>query len=242
MSKPKPLSLRSRSWSFQEFTTPASSLLFSRLEFHTCWLCLPSADKQQTYGIPTISKLLVATRELSTPENASKRYADTGILIGEFTGHHPTSERVVKALARMNYIHSGYQKAGKISNHDLLYTLSVFITEPIAWVEKYEWRKMNDMEICAIGAFWKSIGDAMEIDYKGRLEHTQWTDGLQFYEDISAWAEVYAEKYMVPAASNKKTADELVPLLLFYVPERYKAAASAIVGVLMGNRLRAAMM
>jgi len=28
----------------------------------------------------------------------------------------------------MNTIHSRYQKAGKISNDDLLYTLSVFIT------------------------------------------------------------------------------------------------------------------
>jgi len=67
-------------------------------------------------------------------------------------------------------------------------------------------------------------------------------DGLQFYKDIRDWAEAYEENYMVPAATNKKTADELVPLLLFYVPERYKAAASAIVSVVMGNRLRAAMM
>lgn len=37
----------------------------------------------KTYGIPTISKLLVATREFSTPEKASKRYADTSILISE---------------------------------------------------------------------------------------------------------------------------------------------------------------
>ena len=37
----------------------------------------------KTYGIPTISKLLVATREFSTPEKTSKRYADTSILISE---------------------------------------------------------------------------------------------------------------------------------------------------------------
>ncbi len=118
----------------------------------------------KTYGVPTISSLLVATKQLSTPEFASKRYVDTGVLIGEFTGHHPKSGRVIKALARMNYIHryahllrliiraladcvgSGYQKSGKISQDDLLYTLSVFITEPISWVSKYEWRKMTDME------------------------------------------------------------------------------------------------
>lgn len=31
----------------------------------------------KTYGIPTISSLLVATKEFSTAQNASKRYADT---------------------------------------------------------------------------------------------------------------------------------------------------------------------
>jgi hypothetical protein len=79
------------------------------------------------------------------------RYADTEILIQEFTNNPPQSDRVLKALARVNYIHSGYQKAGKISNADMLYTLSVFITEPITWVKKYEWREMTDMELCAIG-------------------------------------------------------------------------------------------
>lgn len=68
---------------------------------------------------------------------------------------------------------------------------------------------MNDVEICAIGCFWKSIGDAMGIEYQGRLSKTEWVDGIEFYEDIKAWAEDYEEKYMVPAETNKKTADEL---------------------------------
>lgn len=50
-----------------------------------------------------------------------------------FSSHNPTDERVLKAIARMNYLHSRYQKAGKISNEDLLYTLSVFITEPVEY-------------------------------------------------------------------------------------------------------------
>ena len=85
----------------------------------------------KTYGIPTISQLLAATKEFSTPANTSKRYADTVILIAEyvfclrliawilsdcqtrFTGHHPHSERAMKALWRMNYIHSQYQKLAR---------------------------------------------------------------------------------------------------------------------------------
>lgn len=142
----------------------------------------------------------------------------------------------------MNYIHSRYQKAGKISNEDLLYTLSVFITEPVGWVARHEWRAMNQMEICAVATLWKSIGDAMGIQYEGFLRRSEWEDGIAFYEDITAWAKEYQEKCMVPATSNKTTADELVPLLLFYLPKPLKAAGSHMVGVMMGQRLRAAMM
>ena len=126
--------------------------VLSELEFPKIYLTSVQFALFKTYGIPTISHLLVATKQFSTPENASKRYADTGVLISEFSSHPPRSERVFKALARMNYIHSRYQRAGKISQDDLLYTLSVFITEPISWVGKYEWRALTDMEKCAIAA------------------------------------------------------------------------------------------
>jgi hypothetical protein len=81
----------------------------------------------------------------------------------------------------------------------------------------------------------------MGIQYKGLLAHSEWTDGLDFYHDVRDWAEAYERDYMVPAGSNKKTADELVPLLLFLVPEFLKPVARHMVGVLMGERLRKAM-
>lgn len=70
------------------------------------------------------------------------------------------------------------------------------------------------MEMCAIATFWKSIGDSMGIGYGAQLARSEWVDGLEFYEDIKNWAEAYEIRYMVPAQSNKTTADELVPLLL----------------------------
>ncbi|KAL3420706.1 hypothetical protein PVAG01_07151 [Phlyctema vagabunda] len=214
----------------------------AELEFPKVYLTSLQFALFKTYGIPTISGLLTATKEFSTPENASKRYADTTILIGEFSSHDPKSERVIKAIARMNFIHSQYQRSGKISNADLLYTLSVFITEPITWVEKFEWRSLTAMEKCAIGTFWKAIGDDMGISYHELENHKKgWLNGLEFYHDISAWAQAYEKQYMVPAQSNKQTADELVPLLLFFVPKAAQPAAANVVGVLMGDRLRKAM-
>ena len=60
----------------------------------------------KTYGIPSVSSLLVTTGELSGPETASKRTADTGVLLLEFCLNKPSSERAIEAIARMNYLHS----------------------------------------------------------------------------------------------------------------------------------------
>lgn len=230
----------------------------------------------QTYGIPTISQLLQDTKQFGDPKNASKRYTDTTVLIQEFADHHPHSDRATKAIARMNYIHAQYQKAGKISNDDLLYTLSVFVTEPIDWVARYEWREMTDTEKNAFATFCKdslssglfflslafcsyilllagtaltvklyagkSIGDSMNISYQDLAHHETWIDGLQFYEDIKLWAQEYEVRSMVPAKSNQQIADQLVPLLLFYVPGIFRPFASKIIAAIMGERLRTAMM
>src|SRR5271167_3435757 len=99
------------------------------------------AHSSQTYGIPTISRLLVKTNQLSSPKEATKRYADTTVLITEFTANPPTHTRTIEALARMNYIHGFYRKSGQISNDDMLYTLALFAVEPIKWITRYEWRK-----------------------------------------------------------------------------------------------------
>jgi hypothetical protein len=79
----------------------------------------------------------------------------------------PDSERTMHAIARMNFLHSKYREEGTISNADLLYTLSVFVVEPPRFARLYEWRDLNDMERCAYGVFWKAVGDAMGIEYKG---------------------------------------------------------------------------
>lgn len=47
---------------------------------------------------------------------------------------------------------------------------------------------------------------------------------------------------MVPAASNKQSADELIPLLLFYVPSWALSTARSVIGVFMPPILRTAMM
>ena len=51
--------------------------------------------------------------------------------------------RQERAIARLNEIHGKYN----ILNDDFLYTLSLFVVEPIKWVNKHEWRQLEQIEI-----------------------------------------------------------------------------------------------
>lgn len=115
-------------------------------------ILVPAAQltRCRTYGIPSISKLLCETQQLGHVDYAGRRFADTVVLIVEFLANSPTSERANAAISRMNYLHGRYQKAGKISNDDLLYTLSLFILEVERWVRVYDWRELTPMEKCGL--------------------------------------------------------------------------------------------
>ncbi|MCJ1435824.1 hypothetical protein MMC27_005200 [Xylographa pallens] len=213
------------------------------LEFPMTFLKALEFALFKTYGIPAISGLLVQTKQLTDPALVPKRYVDTTVLIREFCENPPSSERYREAIARMNYIHSVYQQAGKIANDDLLYTLSLFALEPANWINKYEWRTLTSMEECAIGTFWKSIGDSMLLDY-GSMSGSEegWIDGLCWLNDVRTWSQGYEERHMVPNPDNKKVADETVVLLLWIVPSCLQRFGRGAVCALIDDRLRKAIM
>lgn len=149
----------------------------------------------------------------------------------------------MQAVARMNYLHAPYKAAGKISNEDFLYTLAVSAIEPARFITLYEWRDPTEMERCAIGTFWKSLGDAMEIQYEGHLARAgKWADGIEFLEDITVWARQYELDNLRPAQSNVLASRELVRLLNWHVPSFIKPFAQEAITVLMGDRVRDAFM
>ncbi|KAH8707485.1 hypothetical protein GQ44DRAFT_817462 [Phaeosphaeriaceae sp. PMI808] len=197
----------------------------------------------KTYGISAISKLLIETGQLSTPQKAAKRYADTGCIFTEWLDNAPESERANAAYARLNFLHSHYQKAGKISNDDMLYTLAVLALEPKRWIAQYEWRKLNDMELCAFGTFWKSAGDAMSISYESLPSHKSgFTDGLQWLDELADWVEAYELQYMVPDANCNLVANHTTDLLNYTLPKSMHNMGKNVITVLLDERLRKAMM
>ncbi len=167
------------------------------------------------------------------------------MLVGEILGQDWGSERWAEGMARMNWIHSGYVRGGKIKREDMLYTLGLFACEPVRWIEAYEWRSLDPIEECALGVFWRGVGEAMDIGYeglKGQDSGVGWKDGREWMEDVKAWVEAYERKEMRPDEGNKALTEKTVAILLWGVPAWAKGAGSKVVSVLMGDRLREAMM
>ena len=143
----------------------------------------------------------------------------------------------------MNFLHARYQKAGKILNSDMLYTLSVFALEPVRWVNQYEWRNLTDFEKCASGTYWRSMGDAMEIDMSELpSSKSGWQDGLHWLEEIETWSVAYEKQNMVPNEKNAKLANAHLDVIFFNLPIFMRAMAKVLVSVVVGERLRKAMM
>ncbi|KAI2642322.1 hypothetical protein GGS21DRAFT_487178 [Xylaria nigripes] len=171
-----------------------------------------------TCGIPTISQLLLETGEFVNDGTASRRAANTGFLVSEFMMNPPGSVRKLEGIARMNYLHKRFRRAGKFSDEDMLYTLSLFALESVGWVNGYDWRKSTGLELPAIGR-----------------------DGLGWLEALNNWSMLYADNFVVPADSNEKVAWGTSNLLMFDTPTRLRGFTLKLISALLEDRLRVAM-
>ncbi|SPN97221.1 uncharacterized protein DNG_00735 [Cephalotrichum gorgonifer] len=172
------------------------------LEFPTAFDKARAYALLKTGGIPTISKLLMATGQ-SSEKNAPKRAVDTNIILMETQTNDVDSDRHFRAVARMNYLHERYRKAGKILDEDMLHTLGSGMAEIIRFVDDYEWRRLSDVEVCALGVWHRALGDAMKIPYTALPSHEEgWADGLQFARELERWVGEYEARVAVNTPSN----------------------------------------
>ncbi|KAJ1564697.1 hypothetical protein HK405_014197, partial [Cladochytrium tenue] len=115
----------------------------------------------KTYAVPTISSLLARTRQLCSGLCTPRRVADTSVLLSEAIEHPFEHPRSATAVARINWLHAHYRKY--ISNKDMIYTLALFITEPLTWVGRYGWRRITDVERHALGLTFIELARRMGI-------------------------------------------------------------------------------
>ncbi|KAI7853001.1 hypothetical protein BDC45DRAFT_442893 [Circinella umbellata] len=174
----------------------------------------------RTYSVPTISKLLLATGEFT--RNTRKRAEDTELILLEMAdayGHIEQAKRInlnlsqqetdeqrdrqKHALQRLNEIHGKYN----ILNGDYLYTLSLFIVEPMKW---------------AIYRLWYEIGKGMKLK-----------DIPPTIEEMVEFHKKYASENVRYAPANWKIGKPTVEHLLTKFPKFMRPIMSPIVyGVL----------
>lgn len=135
------------------------------------------------------------------------------ILMQNIFNFPPDSERFQQAVSRINYIHSRYTS---IKNPDMLYTLAVFACNPWDYIDKDEWRRLNVLEVAALGTFWMKVGELFKIDMGGikgmAITHPvengredvarytsetgeSWRDGYDFMLDLRAYMRWHERKY-----------------------------------------------
>ncbi|KAL2914261.1 hypothetical protein HK105_206206 [Polyrhizophydium stewartii] len=178
----------------------------------------------KTYGIPSISKLLVATGEI--PSHCTRRLVDTELLIREATERPLSTERAQTALRRLNFLHGHYP----IKNSDYLYVLAVFMVEPVLWSNRYGYRKMHPNEVQVHFLYWTAIGIRMGIkDIPATFD-----DAVKFMED-------YEVQHMRFSESNAKIAESTINAFLQQVPGPLHGFVRQSVYALTPERLRIAM-
>jgi hypothetical protein len=111
----------------------------------------------RTYCVPSISALLAATGEFR--DRPQKRYDDTALLMAELAAHGYDSARGKEALRVINRAHGRFE----ISNEDMRYVLSTFVYDPIAWIDRFGWRRLHEHERLAAFHFFRAVGTRLGI-------------------------------------------------------------------------------
>jgi hypothetical protein len=98
-------------------------------------------------------------------------------------------------VKHLNWIHSHYE----INNDDYLYTLALFIIEPVRWMETFGYRSLTNRETYAWSLAFKSLGQAMGIQHIPKSR-----------DEFVAWYQNYRRQHMLYHPDNKKVTDGLI--------------------------------
>ncbi|KAG2223496.1 hypothetical protein INT45_001244 [Circinella minor] len=178
----------------------------------------------KTFTVPTVSKILFGTREF---EKAPLRRAeDTELILSEIIDVYPRIqnqlmknqvvtpkerikqyERAEISIHRLNELHGKYP----ILNDDYIFTIALFVDEPIRWINTFEWRSLDIREVNAFFKVWYDIGLKMNIK---NLPDT--------YEKLMQFRKEYEEKAVHYSPFNWKVAEPTLNLLYSRLPSFMK--------------------
>ena len=177
----------------------------------------------RTYAAPRISRLLKATGQFQ--QHGQKRYDDTSLLLSTLIERGYDSAFGETAIERMNHWHGRY----RIANEDFLYVLSVFIYEPVRWINRFGWRALTPHEGEAIYHFWAEIGRRMGIQAIPAS-----------YADFETFNLAYERTHFVYAESNYVVGEATVQIFLQWYPSWLRPAVRQGIYALLDEPLRQA--
>lgn len=135
--------------------------------------------------------------------------------------------------------HDRYRRANKITDNDLLHTLGDGLAEILNVVDREEWRKLTDVEKCALGIFHKNLGEDMGIPFEPLPSKTKgWTDGLHFAVELRDWTVRYEEEVAKPTATNDQYVRVYVDSALSSLPSFIRRTARQMLGADLDNTMR----
>ncbi|KAJ5585885.1 hypothetical protein N7450_005672, partial [Penicillium hetheringtonii] len=192
-------------------------------------------------GIPTMSKLFAVTGQ-NNKRNSGKRAVDTEILLRESQSQPRDSDRYMRAVARMNYLHDRYRRANKITDKDLLHTLGDGLAEILNVIEREEWRDLTDVERCAVGIFHKNLGEDMGIPFDPLPSNTAgWKDGLHFALELKEWTIRYEEEVAKPTTTSDQYVRIYVDSALSSLPSFARSLVRQMLGADLDDVMRASL-
>jgi uncharacterized protein (DUF2236 family) len=177
----------------------------------------------KTYAAPRMTAILDSSRQFY--DHGQRRYDDTALIIAEIVENGYDSERGRAAIRRMNNIHRHFP----IDNEDYLYTLSVFIYEPIRWNRLLGWRRFTEKERLALFYFWREVGKRMNIK-----------DIPDTTEAFERWSLEYEQRYFTFADTNQKIADATIAVFAGWVPAFMRPVVKPAVIALLDDLTREA--
>lgn len=155
----------------------------------------------RTFAVPSIGGLLDATGQFECA--AQRRYDDTFILMGALARYGYDSPEGKTALRTVNRAHGWY----RISNDDMLYTLSSFIYEPIRWIGRHGWRPLLGEE--KLAAFWYYRNVGLRLGVK---------DIPSRYEDFQDFNEQYERTAFSRTDAGRRVADHALKAMCGWFP------------------------
>ncbi|CAG7943226.1 unnamed protein product [Penicillium salamii] len=192
-------------------------------------------------AIPTMSKLFAVTGQ-NNKRNSGKRAVDTEILLREAQSKPRDSDRYMRAVARMNYLHARYRKANKITDDDLLHTLGDGLFEIVNVISREEWRELTDVETCALGVFHKNLGEDMGIPFDNLPSCKEgWTNGSHFAAELQDWTLRYEKEVAKPTATNDQYVRVYVDSALSSFPGFARTAVRQMLGANLDEVMRSSL-